>query len=685
MSTNIVSALGGGAGFDSQKLVSDLVSIQKAPLQARIDNQRTSFDAQISAYGALKSSMSDLQGLLTPLADPDLFNSRAVNVPTTDVLSVNSLSSSAQPGTYNIEIQKVATAQSLVFNLSVTDGVTALNKSGELTFKIGEWTYTGSPEVATSFAVNADKPSFKVSIEAADSLADIAKKINDAESGVKAAVLSIDGVAQLMITSESGAKNGLEISGDTPDMDVFQFQAGVANSVVTETQQGQNSEIKLNGLLVTRESNEIDDVISGFSFTLNKADVGNPITFSITEDRSTAEQAIKDFVIGYNLFYQTVNGLVGVKTDEETNAITAGELSKDGTAKSLLSLIRQKISSSVPGLDKNGSFSALANIGIRTRLDGSLELLDKEFKNAISSNFNQVAELFSQSSSVSSNGIEVNLGSYGSSAKAGSYDVVISQAPKKGFLEGGVIIFPVDASGATDDYSFSVLVNGTTSGNLKLEGSYATAAELAADLQSIINGDTEIAKTQSYVDVSVEDDGVGGEFLKLTSREYGSVSGVRFETAGADFSANLNISTSSTTTVGVDAAGTINGVVAFGSGNLLLAAIDTDAYGMNLKVKEGTAAGAYSFDFSHGFAGELSNLVNSFLSGSGIISNKEQSIQKQIKGLDTDQSKLDIKMTAYQERLSSQFIAMERIIASLNSTKSQLDGLVDRLPFTAKK
>jgi len=686
MSTNIVSALGGGAGFDSQALVSDLVGVQKAPLQARIDNQRTSYDSQISAYGTLKSSMSELQALMAPLADPSIFNSRAVNVPTTDVLSVNSLESSAQPGSYKIEVDQVAAAQSLAFNIATADATSALNKTGELTFKVRQWTYAGAPEQPDVFSVNADKASFKIDITAADSLADIADKINDSDSGVKAAVLEIDGVFQLMVTAESGAKNALQITGDTADLDVFEFVTGgtTTNSAVLETQQGQNAEIKLNGLTVSRESNDINDVIEGFSFTLNKADIGNPITFSITEDRSTAETAIKDFVTGYNLFYETMNELTGVKTDEETNAISAGELSKDGTAKSLLSLVRQTISESVPGLDSNGALSALTNVGIRTQLDGTLEIIEADFRNALDNNFDKVAALFSQSSSVSSNAIEINLGSYGSSAKAGTYDVVLSQSPAKGFLSGGVLTLPVDASGAGDDYAFSVLVNGTTSGSLVLEGNYTTAAEMAADLQSTINGDREISGSQSFVDVSVENDGAG-DYLKLTSREYGSSSGVRFETAGVDFAANMKIDTSTATTVGIDVAGTINGVAGFGSGDLLLAAIDTDAYGMNIKVKEGTAAGSYSYDFSHGFAGELSNLVSRFLANGGIISNKEESLQGKLTGLDSDQSKLDIKMTAYQERLSSQFIAMERIVASLNSTKGQLDGLVDRLPFTASK
>lgn len=685
MNNGIVSALGGGAGFDSQALVSDLVNVQKAPLQQRIDNQKQDYDAQISAYGVLKSSMSELQSLLSPLSDPDTFNARAVNVPTTDVLSVNSLKSSAQPGTYKIEVEQVAAAQSLAFNVAAASATAALAKTGELTFKTGSWDYTAAnPAVADSFTVNADQPSFKIEVDAADSLADIAQKINDADTSVKASVLQVDGVSQLMVTSASGEKNALQITSNDADLSVFEFKAGGANSAVLETQQGQDAKVRLNGLEVSREDNDIDDVIPGFSFTLNKADLGNPITFSITEDRDTAESAIKNFVEGYNLFFQTANELTGVKTDEETNLTSAGELAKDGTAKSLLSLIRDTISSAVPGLDASENLSALTNVGIRTKRDGTLEIIEADFQQAFSNDFDKVAQLFSQSTSTSSSAIEVNLGSYGADAKAGTYAVNITQTPTKGYLDGGVLAsFPIDASVAGDDYTFKVLVDGATSLDITLEGNYANATELAADLQSLINGDTEIASARAFVDVTVETNAAGDEYLKLASRNFGSSTGVRFESAGAAFAANIKISDATSTTVGRDVAGTIGGVAGFGSGDLLLAAVDTDAYGLNLRVKEGAASGAYSFDFSRGFAGELANLSSRFLGVDGIIDTKEQSIESNIQGLEGEQDKLDIRMNAYQERLSSQFIAMERIVASLQQTEGQLEGLVDRLPFTA--
>ena len=56
MTTNILSALGSASGIDTKQLVQDLVSVQKAAPQARLNSRTADAQAQVSAYGILKSS-----------------------------------------------------------------------------------------------------------------------------------------------------------------------------------------------------------------------------------------------------------------------------------------------------------------------------------------------------------------------------------------------------------------------------------------------------------------------------------------------------------------------------------------------------------------------------------------------------------------------------------------------------
>jgi len=674
MDTNIVSALGGGSGIDTTKLVKDLVSLEKAPQQQRLDSKKEQLDAQISAYGTLKSSLSEFKNILAPLANNDTFNSRSVSFPETDVITPSSLAADAQTGTYQIEVESVAQAHSLASNTTYSDKDSSIGATGNLTIRLGTWTYDVSDN-PVSFAENEKQTSLSIEVLAEDSLQDIADKINEQDSDVQASVLLVDGSYQLMMSAPSGAHNALEVSGDDPSLDVFAFNAAnYAN--VTETQQGKDAKVQLNGLTVYRETNNIDDVITGLEFTLNKASPGEKFTFTVSEDKNTGEQAIRDFIEAYNTFFETAKSLTGVSKDAETNQTTRGDLATDGTAKSLIARIRSVITAAVPGVS---DFNALTNVGIRTKLDGTLEIVDKDFSAAIKDNFEQVASLFAPQTSSTSSSVDVSIGSYSSKTVPGTYSGSISTAPSKGSVIGDAAFAAFNtADTPAGDFSFSVTVDGTTSSSLTLSGDFTTAESLRAELQSLINNDATLKEAKAFVDVIVAP---GGE-LQLVSREYGSASKVSFDATGTDFATQTGLSTASASTSGVDVAGTINGEAAFGSGNVLLPKIDSDPYGLNLTVKEG-ASGAFSITYSRGLAGELTSLIDSFLSGSGIINTREENINKQLDGIVDDQENLDRKMTIYESRLTEQYLAMERIIASLQQTGDSLNGILDRLPFTA--
>jgi flagellar hook-associated protein 2 len=681
MDTNFVSALGGGSGIDTTNLVKQLVEVEKAPQQSRLDSKKETLDAQISAYGTLKSSLSEFQKILEPLADNDTFNARSVSFPETDVITPAALDADAQTGSYQIEVIDVAQSQALAVNTAVEDKNASLNTAGELTISLGAWTYDGvDNDNPVSFVENESQTAITLDITTDDSLQDVADKINAADSDVQASVLLVDGNYQLMIAAPSGEDNALRISANDTDLNnMFAFNETL-HANVTETQQGNDAELKVNGLTVFRESNEVKDVIQGLEFTINKASPGDKFTFSISEDKSTAEDAIRGFVEAYNTFYETAKSLTGTSKDAETNQTSRGDLATDGSAKTLLNSIRGIISSAVPGVSE---FNALSNVGILTKLDGTLEIVDKDFKAALADNFDKVASIFAPQTSSTSSYVDVSVGSYATKTVSGTYSGSIATAPSKGSVLGDAAPagFPLDTVASPGDYTFSVTVDGITSGELTLSGSFATADDLRTEMQSLINNDATLKESKSFVDVIIE---TGGEF-KLASREFGTNSKVALATSGADFATASGLSTLSVSTSGTDATGTINGDAAFGSGNVLLPKIDTDPYGLNLTVRAGAPAGDFNFTYSKGFAGEMTALFDSFLSNNGVIKVREDSLTSQLEGITEDQTNLDRKMTIYESRLTQQYLAMERIISSFQTTGDSFTGLVDRLPFTAAK
>lgn len=678
MGNNIISSLGAGSGIDVSGLVDGLVAAEKAPKTARLDSRQEKLDTQISAYGTLKSSLSEFQNVLKPLVDADTFNARSVSFPTTDLITPNQLDANAQVGSYQMEVLSVAQAQSLASG-AVADSKAALG-AGDITFRFGEWTsYTegGGP---VGFTQNGDKDALTITLDAEDSLEDLVSKINDADVGLQASIIQTDGQSQLLLTTPSGADNAVEITADAA-LSQFSFIEGTAN--MTQTQAAADASLKVNGLSVTRETNDIDDVIQGLSFTLNKANEGEKVTFSISEDKNTAETAIRDFVEAYNTLYKTMETLTGTSKDEDTGEVTVGGLSTDGGAKTIVSQIRQMMTASVSGIDSG--YTALTNLGIRTELDGTLSIDDDEFKTAIDDNFDLVGTLFSRQSSASNANVTVGYGSYVDKAVAGTYNVEVTTEPAEGSLNASTIddaaVFAAFNT-ASVDYSFTISVDGTASNSISLpsDKTYSTADEMATELQSLINGDSLLKKANVAVDVVYNSTDDRFEF---TSRAYGASSKVSFTAASTDM-ATLGISTSLTGTAGKDAAGTINGEAAFGSGNVLLPAVNSDPYGLNLTVEPGSL-GTSTISYTRGLAGELSTLIDSVLSSTGTIKAREDSINDQLDGIKEDRTELDERMGKYEIRLLNQFLAMERIVSSFKTTGSSLDGILDRLPFTFQK
>jgi len=687
MATNIVSSLGAGSGIDTTSLISGLVAAERAPTESRLDTRQTKLEAQISAYGTLKSALSTFQGLLSPLANNDTFNARSVALPDTTVITANSLDAGAQPGTYQIEVADVARAHTLALP-TVEDKNSALGASGTLTLQLGDWTYDVSKN-PSSFAVNDERAAINITIEATDTLVTLAQKINDSDSGIQASVLSVDGQNQLMLTAPSGASNALQITSDDVSLVDFEYNA-INYAGVTETQQASDALIYLNGLAITRETNIIGDVIPGLSFTLNKSSEGEKLSFTIEEDTAIAEQAVRDFVDGYNVLYQSIKNLTSVTEDPDTGETVPGGLATDGSAKALFSQLRSMISQTVPGVDDG--FTALTNIGIRTELDGTLAISEDEFLSGFSDNFDLVESLFATTLQSDNPYVIAKAGSYVSRATPGSYAINITVDPSQGNITGNALTLAnfdavtdtlsasFDAS--VSDYSFKISVNGTMSDSISLTGTYSTIDEVRAELQSLINGDVNLKAARAEVDVSYD---TATDSFTFTSRDYGSSSEISFSEVSSS-AEELGLSTALTGTAGVDVAGTIDGLAGFGSGNVLLPDLESDVYGLNFTIRPGASAvGSSSLSFSRGFAGELNQLIQRFLASDGLISSREDNINSQLDDVSDDREELNLKMEKYEARISAQFYAMERIISSLQSTGDSLTGILDRLPFTANR
>ncbi|OMH30014.1 flagellar filament capping protein FliD [Motiliproteus sp. MSK22-1] len=686
MVDNIVTTLGAGSGIDTKKLVDDLVTIERAPKEALLNSRKETLDAQISGYGAIRSSMSSLQDSLSALGDSDTFNGKSVSFPTTDVLTPASIDAEALSGDFEVEVRAIAKAHSLA-STSFSSPTDAVGK-GTLTFTLGAW-----DAGFTAFSADASKSSQVITIDDSNNtLTGLRDAINEADFGVQASIVQNGSTYQLLLTAPSGASNELEIvvdeeggadtNNDASDLSRFAFNT--AGSQLASQQSGADSQVVVNGLVVDRESNHIDDVITGLEFTIHNTNVGETVAISITDDKSLGEQSIRDFVTAYNSFLTETEALIRPAGEDSEEGGTDGSLLTDPTAKTMVSQVRSLISQTLTGL--SGGYVSLVSVGITTELDGTLSIDEDDLRDAIDNNFSKVIDLFAPSTATTDSQIEI--ARFKSTTTPGSYEVNVTTQPAKGFLDGSALTisgfnagtedFTPDFDASSGDYSFKIKVDGTESDTVTLTGNFSDTEELRAKLQSLINGDTNLQGVGAEVDVAYN---ATTDAFEFTSRTYGSASKIEFTTLGTD-AAELGISLGSGT-VGVDVAGTIDGKSAFGSGNILLPDLsDTALAGLSVKV--GVGASSATITYARGFSSEMDNILETYLSSNGLIDSREENISDELKDIEKDNDALDVRMETRRAMLEAQFIAMERIITSISQTSDSLDGILDRLPFTAR-
>jgi flagellar hook-associated protein 2 len=677
---NIIKSLGAGSGIDIQSMVKQLTEIEGSARQTRIDSAREKTEAKISDYGLLKSSLATMQTSLKALTAPEGLFSKSASFTESDAIVPEKLGTDVTTGTYSLEVLETAQAQSLS-SAVFTDPSDAVGK-GTLTFRFGDW----AADLST-FAVNADKEGATITInDTNNSLTGLRDAINKADFGVQASIVNDGTGYRLLMTAPSGASHELEIqvaenettptNTDAAGLSVFAFNE--TGKQLTNTQSGRDAQIKVNGLTVTRSTNLIDDVIQGFSFSAVKKAPGEIVNVTISDDKAFAEQKIRDFVDAYNTFFDEVKPLYAyqnkVKNEEGEEVNKPGSLANDSMAKSILSQLRTTVSNAIPGLS-GGEFSALTNVGIRTERDGSISIDEEDFRAAMDNNFEAVQKLFAPNTSSTASDIEVN--GYQDRTLPGTYDVNITQAPRKGNFVGGLSSVPLDTTGKV--YSFQIKVDSTLSATISLPADkiYTSYDEMANELQTLINADSNLKSKNAAVTVSYDTD-----HFVFTSKQYGSKSQISFSGPSADFQTDFGVDTG-TATGGQDVKGTVDGVAGFGVGNVLLPDLKSDASGLSLIIGENATTGSVSY--SRGFGGELSALIDRFQKADGIISARTNTLEDRLESLDEDQERHDRRMSAFQERMMQQFISMENILNGLSSTGGFLENLVDTLPFTAKK
>lgn len=177
------------SGIDTDNIVRRLAELQRAPVR-RLTIQQTQIKTRMAAFGQLRSLMTNLASASGQLNMSSTFQPVSAMSSKTDVATVTA-SSGAQPGTFELEVSRLAQGHKIVSTPGQADTTSALGLAGTLT-------------------INGRG----VTVGEGDSLTAIAQKINGANAGVTASVLNGgEGRAFLSLTSaDVGARSRIQIA-----------------------------------------------------------------------------------------------------------------------------------------------------------------------------------------------------------------------------------------------------------------------------------------------------------------------------------------------------------------------------------------------------------------------------------------------------------------------------------------
>lgn len=359
-----ITAAGVGSGIDIESIVSQLMSLERRPLNI-LEQRESDTRAQISAFGQLKSAVSAFQTAMRDLGTLDAFRIFQSESSDEDVMTADA-DADAAAGLYNLNVARLAQN----------------HKMGSDQFA-NTATFGGGAGDSITLTVGTD--SAVVDLSTASNLEGVRDAINSATDnpGVTATILNISETDQRLILTadESGYEDRVQLAyGGSISAATFNFATtnqdslGTTLTDLTEL----DAAFSIDGFALTAASNNVSSVIDGLSIDLKGE--GSAI-LNVNRDNAAIEENVKGFVDAYNNVLSTIDTL---KLDE---------LSGDSTLRSIVSGMRNALNT--PPIGLTGTFTALSELGILTDRDtGQLSVNSGDLSDALDVDFASVAQLF---------------------------------------------------------------------------------------------------------------------------------------------------------------------------------------------------------------------------------------------------------------------------------------------------
>jgi flagellar hook-associated protein 2 len=309
----------------------------------------------------------------------------------------------------------------------------------------------------------------------------------------------------------AGAQDAANISyASTSGDDIFN-KLGVTDSsgaFSSVLQTAQAAKFTLDGVSLTRNTNEVSDVLNGVTFELlQPTPSGTTLNVSIGTDADQITSALKTFVTNYNAFRDAVIAQQATSTDG--TAATTAVLFGDSTMRDIMDKLQSILTTSVGGL-------TMADIGLSFNEKNELQLNTGTLATVLTTNLSGVTALLSAQTKTSSS--QLNVVNTSTSPESFTLDLTVDSSGNltSASVGGDSSLFTVKGNSiiATADSPYAGMAftyTGSTSQSITVTSTLGLAAQLyqttkdasgsSGALQTVIDGlTTQDGTMQTKVD-----------------------------------------------------------------------------------------------------------------------------------------------------------------------------------------
>ncbi|MDT8280530.1 MAG: flagellar filament capping protein FliD [Erythrobacter sp.] len=381
--SSIITALGAGSGIDFAALASDISQASFAVQRDTVEARRTSLEARISAAAQLRNSVTTLASALGDrIRNGDLAPRGALGNPAVAQVSVPT--GLSPRGNFSLEVTQLAQPQTLVSKSYASRD--ALVGEGTLTIRFGAIDGAG-------FTADGARDPIAIDVTADDTLSSLASKINQASGGaISAYVAQGSGGAQLVLKGAEGAASGFVLETASASAAPAAVPGDLANLLwnpASDTGElrttARDAVFLLDTVEITSPTNRVTGLPGGFTLNLTATNTGAPTSLSFASNTDAISAVMRDFVAALNDIVAQVNELAAPVGGQLGNDPGARELRRD------LALLASRV---VMPNAAAGEPRTLGDLGLALNRDGTFRLDDARLNQALETNAEAVAAMF---------------------------------------------------------------------------------------------------------------------------------------------------------------------------------------------------------------------------------------------------------------------------------------------------